>query len=333
MTLADLWSWPLLRLKLELGWPDSLMTQVESYRLRKGAAPTFAVPENALLPMDEDWPNSLITLERPPLALHWSGRRVCWPLLSSRQAVAVVGTRRPSDHGRRMAYAIGQCLANAGWPVVSGLAEGIDAAAHKGCLEAGGIPIGVLGTPLDRIYPPEHETLQVQVGSSGLLFTEWPCGARVQRSSFVLRNRLLVTVSCALVVVECPVASGALLSAQIAKSQECPVWVVPGDALRWSCQGSNGLLPQGSTPLLKPELLSDALGPGPFAAQRPVQSDATASAEKLDVPLLRFINEGFTFEQLSAAMSCSSTQLAHELLQLELDGIIEPRPGLRWHSV
>ena len=153
VTLADLWSWPRLRLQGALRWPDSLMARVESYRLSKGASPSLLVPDKALFPLDQDWPIAFDSLERPPLAVHWSGRKQCWPVLSAQKAVAVVGTRRPSDHGCRMAHALGQCLARAGWPVVSGLAEGIDAASHHGCLAADGLPVGVLGTPLDRVYP------------------------------------------------------------------------------------------------------------------------------------------------------------------------------------
>ena len=244
------------------------MARVESYRLSKGARPSLLVPDNALFPLDPDWPIAFDSLQRPPLAVHWSGQKQCLPHLSAQKAVAVVGTRRPSDHGYRMAHALGQCLARAGWPVVSGLAEGIDAASHHGCLAAGGLPVGVLGTPLDRVYPSEHEALQAQVESAGLLLSEWPRGARVQRSNFALRNRLLVSVSCALVVVECPETSGSLLSAQIAHTQNCPVWVVPGDALRWSSKGSNRLLQEGATPLLTPESLIASLGPGPLASRR-----------------------------------------------------------------
>ncbi len=335
VTLADLWSWPLVRLQGALRWPDSLMARVESYRLSKGALPSLLVPGNALFPLDSDWPIAFDALQRPPLAVHWSGQKQCWPYLSAQKAVAVVGTRRPSDHGCRMAHALGQCLAHAGWPVVSGLAEGIDAASHHGCLAAGGLPVGVLGTPLDRVYPPEHEALQAQVESAGLLLSEWPRGARVQRSNFALRNRLLVSVSCALVVVECPETSGSLLSAQIARSQNCPVWVVPGDALRWSCQGSNGLLQKGATPLLSPESFIAELGPGPLAAESTASMPMHRIRSSVDETssLLRGVDEGLTLEQLSAALSCSSTQLAHELLQLELAGVIEPKPGLRWRSV
>ena len=335
VTLADLWSWPLLRLQAALRWPDSLMVRVDSYRLSQGTTPSLWVPDNALFPLDQDWPISFDLLKRPPLAVHWSGRTQCWPFLSAQKAVAVVGTRRPSDHGCRMAYALGQCLARAGWPVVSGLAEGIDAASHHGCLAASGLPVGVLGTPLDRVYPPEHKALQAQVESAGLLLSEWPCGARVQRSNFALRNRLLVSVSCALVVVECPETSGSLLSAQIARTQNCPVWVVPGDALRWSCKGSNGLLQEGATPLLSPESLIASLGPGPLAAARSASMplDRSRSSAERNPSLLRCVDEGLTLEQLSAALSCSPTQMAHELLQLELEGVIEPKPGLRWRSV
>ena len=234
-----------------------------------------------------------------------------------------------------MAHALGQGLARAGWPVVSGLAEGIDAASHHGCLAAGGFPIGVLGTPLDRVYPSEHEALQAQVESAGLLLSEWPRGARVQRSNFALRNRLLVSVSCALVVVECPETSGSLLSAQIAHTLDCPVWVVPGDALRWSSKGSNGLLQQGATPLLTPESLIASLGPGPLASAKTASMalDRSPSSGDRKPSLLRGVDEGLTLEQLSAALRCSPTQLAHELLQLELAGVIEPKPGLRWRSV
>ena len=324
-----------MRLQVALCWPDSLMARVEAYRLSKGTSPSLLVPDNALFPLDQDWPISFDLLKRPPLAVHWSGRKQCWPFLSAQKAVAVVGTRRPSDHGCRMAHALGECLARAGWPVVRGLAEGIDAASHHGCLAAGGLPVGVLGTPLDRVYPSEHEALQAQVESAGLLLSEWPCGARVQRSNFALRNRLLVSVSCALVVVECPETSGSLLSAHIARTQNCPVWVVPGDALRWSCKGSNGLLQEGATPLLSPESLLDVLGPGPLAAARTASMplERSRSSSERNPSLLRCVDQGLTLEQLSAALSCSPTQVAHELLQLELEGVIEPKPGLRWRSV
>ncbi|QNI75635.1 hypothetical protein [Synechococcus sp. MVIR-18-1] len=111
--------------------------------------------------------------------------------------------------------------------------------------------------------------------------------------------------------------------------------MVPGDALRWSCEGSNALLQEGATPLLSPESLLAALGPGPLAAARSASMplDRSRSSAERNPSLLRCVDEGLTLEQLSAALSCSPTQVAHELLQLELEGVIEPKPGLRWRSV
>jgi predicted Rossmann fold nucleotide-binding protein DprA/Smf involved in DNA uptake len=158
-------------------------------------------------------------------------------------------------------------LAAAGWPVVSGLAEGIDGAAHEGCLAAGGAPVGVLGTPLDRTYPRHHRALQQQVAHQGLLVSEWPVGAPVRPGHFASRNRLQVGLARALVVVECPLASGALHSADLAWAQGLPLWVVPADAARLSALGSNRLLARGATPLLTPSDLIDQLGPGPLAGR------------------------------------------------------------------
>ena len=151
-----------------------------------------------------------------------------------------------------MAHSLGQALAGAGWPVVSGLAEGIDAEVHRGALASGGSPVGVLGTPLERVYPRHHTSLQPQVARCGLLVSEQAPGAAVLRGHFASRNRLLVALARAVVVVECPRVSGALHSADLAWSEGLPLWVVPADAARQSAAGSNRLLARGATPLLEP---------------------------------------------------------------------------------
>jgi DNA processing protein len=164
-----------------------------------------------------------------------------------------------------MAEALGRALAEAGWPVVSGLAEGIDAACHQGCLGAGGRPVAVLGTPLERVYPRHHGPLQRQVAEQGLLISEHPRGAQVRAGHFASRNRLQVALSKAVVVVECPEHSGALHSARLAWRQQLPLWVVPADAARDSARGSNRLLGESASVLLEPADLVAQLGPGPLA--------------------------------------------------------------------
>lgn len=320
-------------------WPVSLLAAIEAYRQRWGPDPLPRLARQCgggrrvLLPLDRRWPPALQALARPPLWLHWQGRGSLWPLLARRQAVAVVGTRRPSEHGLLMAHRIGAQLAAQGWPVVSGLAEGIDAAAHRGCLAHGGVPVAVLGTPVQRVYPRHHGPLQAEVGRRGLLLSEWPRGAPVRPGHFAARNRLLVALAAAVVVVECPPQSGALHSAELAWLQGLPLWAVPGDAARWAALGSNQLLARGATPLLLPADLTDQLGPGPLAGRSP---DAATRRAKLPRPggaaarVLAALGEGAGLEELEAALSLDSAALSQALLELELAGLVRPEPGLRW---
>ena len=285
-----------------------------------------------LLPGDPACPVALGQLTRPPLGLYWRGRGSLWPLLARRRAVAVVGTRRPSRAGLAMAEALGRALAQAGWPVVSGLADGIDAASHRGCLQAGGSPVAVLGTPLERVYPSHHRALQEQVGRQGLLISEQPSGASVCAGHFAARNRLQVALAGALVLVECPERSGALHSAQLAWEQQLPLWVVPGDAARLSARGSNRWLGRGATLLLEPADLIRQLGVGPLGSRPdPVRSSrGVGHVPAGDPELLRALADGASLEQLCLALEQPASVLAPRILALELAGVVRSEPGLRW---
>jgi DNA processing protein len=221
---------------------------------------------------------------------------------------------------------LGIALAANGWPVLSGLAEGIDGAAHRGCLEAGGVPVGVLATSLDRVYPRHHSQLQAEVAKQGLLITEQRPGAAVAKGHFASRNRLLVALAEAVVVVECPHGSGALHGARLAWAQELPLWVVPADTNRSSAKGSNSLLSQGATPLLDPADLLSSLGQGPLA----VASSMARTTETSMDPLLEALGAGASLEQLAQTLDKPLPKLAERLLQLELAGLVEAAPGLRW---
>ncbi len=317
------------------GWPSSRLAPIEAYRQHWGPDPLPRLARlrrggrGLLLPGDRRWPAALETLARPPLWLHWQGRGSLWPLLARRQAVAVVGTRHPSEHGLLMAHRLGAHLAAHGWPVVSGLAEGIDAAAHQGCLSRGGTPVAVLGTPLQRVYPRHHGPLQAEVGRRGLLLSEWPAGAPVRPGHFASRNRLLVALAAAVVVVECPPQSGALHSAELAWQQGLPLWAVPGDAARRAALGSNRLLARGATPLLEPGDLTAQLGPGPLKGRDPrPAADLTPGSPAARV--LAALGEGAGLEELGRALSLEPPVLSSALLQLELSGLVRPEPGLRW---
>ena len=314
--------------------------KLEEYRQRLGAAPLDPIPSAAqrqrwrrkrcLLPGDAALPPALLKLERPPLQLFWQGRGSLWGALRKRKAVAVVGTRKPSRHGETMARALGQALAEAGWPVVSGLAEGIDAAAHRGCLEAGGRPIGVLGTPLERVYPRHHGSLQQRVADAGLLVSEQPAGTAIRAAHFALRNRLQVALVEAVVLVECPRQSGALHSANQAWSEGIPLWVVPGDASRVSAAGSNAWLSKGASILLDPADLIRSLGTGPLR-QAPERSQGNSAVlQRREAALLAALGPGASLEQLCERLRQGPAALSERLLSLELEGVVRSEPGLWW---
>jgi DNA processing protein len=348
-TLAAAWRIPSGQLSSLPGFGAEQIARIEAHRQRWGPDPLVEGrwcapgPSRVLLPGDPASPPALAQLERPPLALHWQGRGSLWPQLRRRLAIAVVGTRRPSLHGRSMARAIGAALAEAGWPVVSGLAEGIDAAAHRGCLDRAGRPVGVLGTPLDRVYPRHHTLLQAAVAREGLLITEQPPEAMVRRGHFAARNRLQVALARAVVVVECPHGSGALHSARLAWEQGLPLWVVPADAGKASAAGSNTLLLRGATPLLDPQDLITQLGLGPLARRAEVEAiqpaplapsttppPPQASEASLEESLLRALGSGTSLEQLCLALGRPPAELSCHLLRLELAGRIQAEPGLCW---
>ncbi len=328
------WGAPVAELLPAIGLPARAGAAIDRFRSHWGPEPLAAARRELLrqgallLPGDQALPEAVMELERPPVALHWRGRGSLWAPLRQRQAVAVVGTRRPSPHGLAMAEAIGAALATAGWPVVSGLAEGIDGAAHRGCLARGGRPVAVLGTGLDRVYPRHHSALQCRVASEGLLVTEQPPGASVQPGHFAARNRLQVALARAVVVVECPEDSGALHSARLAWDQALPIWVVPADAGKRSAAGSNRLLSGMASPLLDPADLLRQLGPGPL--QRSVSAGGPAAAGCSDPELLAAVGHGASLEQLCLALEQPVAAVSSRLVALELAGAVRAQPGLCW---
>ena len=330
--LAAAWTAPASALAAVKGIGPTRLRAIERCRRRWGVEPLAAVaPGAVLLPGDAAMPAAVRALARPPLHLYWRGRGQLWSPLRRGQAVAVVGTRQPSVHGRAMAEAIGAALAQAGWPVVSGLAEGIDAAAHRGCLGAGGRPIGVLGTGLDRVYPSHHARLQQQVAEQGLLLTEQAPGGAVCAGHFAARNRLQVALAQAVVLVECPEPSGALHAAELAWTSGKKLWVVPADAAKRSAAGSNRWLARGATALLDSGDLIAALGPGPLAAAPgPLPRSSSGARACPDPALLAAVGSGATLQQLSLHLGQAAAELMPRLLALELAGQLRAEPGLQW---
>ena len=332
---------------LEAAWQTPLPVLQRRGGLNKNQLKTLAIaldtppplpPQCWLAPTDPAFPAPLRQLDRPPLQLFWQGKGSTWPYLNRRQAVAVVGSRTASDHGLAWAERLGRDMAEAGWPVVSGLAAGVDAAAHRGCLAGHGRPVGVLGTHLQRSYPQDNQDLQQQVGTDGLLFSEQPAGVPVRRGHFAARNRLLVSIVKALVVVECPRNSGALIAARLAREAGVPLWVVPADAGRRSAEGSNQLLQRGAAVLLDGDDLCRKLGPGPLLSRQ--KEEEALPSQQTEPPcsmaqlLLEQLGQPRTLEELQEQVGAEDQGLLlTRLFELQLDGAVRSLPGLRWVRV
>ncbi len=209
-----------------------------------------------LTPLDAEWP--FAQEADPPLVVFLHGDR---GILGKALPVGVVGTRRCTSVGRTVAYNLGRDLASAGLPVVSGLALGIDGAAHRGVLDAGGSALAVVGSGLDVVYPKANTSLWHEVAQSGLVLTECLAGTTPERWRFPARNRLIAALSSAIVVVESHHRGGSLLTADEAVERALPVFAVPGSVLSPASSGTNGLLRDGAIPLVEPGDVVNHLDP------------------------------------------------------------------------
>ena len=212
------------------------------YRRRRSGAVPWCFGMDCIHLGTAEYPQLLAEISDPPACIWTRGDRA----LLSATAVAVIGARAASPEGLIAAGEIAFDLARAGIVVVSGLARGIDAAAHRGALDAGGKTIAVLGTGIDRVYPAENDRLHEQIAASGLLVTEFPPGTPPQDWHFPRRNRIISGLSRAVVVVEAREKSGSLITARLAADQGRDVMAVPGTFVGGRNRGANALLRDGA---------------------------------------------------------------------------------------
>ena len=192
---------------------------------------------------DAEYPQRLRNIFDPPLVLYVKGRM---PALDEEAAIAVVGTRNCTPYGSASAERLSQELAASGAVVVTGLARGVDAAAARGALRAGGTVVGVTGNGLDVYYPYESQSLYDDVAAAGVLLSEYPPGTEPERSHFPARNRIMSGLSVAALVVEAPERSGALITARLALEQGREVYAVPGPISAPASVGCNRLIRDGA---------------------------------------------------------------------------------------
>jgi DNA processing protein len=256
-------------------------------------------------PGDASYPVGLHDLEEPP---------PIWTIGQLRAApgVAVVGTRRCTRYGVDLAESFGAAIGRAGWTTVSGLARGIDTAAHRGCLRLSGHAVAVLGSGVDHCYPRENRSVYDEiVATSGAIVSEYPPGTPPDRWRFPARNRIIAAMSAVVVVVEAAATGGALITARLGAELGRPVFVVPGDVDRVTSEGCNRLIRDGAHPVLGSADLLEELGLilGP---------PAPASDTLHGIP-----SEGVSINELPSLWSMTVTESLIKLGRLQLEGKVK----------
>ena len=241
-------------------------------------------------------------------------------------AVAIVGSRAATTYALDVGARLGGELAERGVIVVSGLARGVDSAAHRGSLDAGGPTIAVLGSGLDRVYPPEHENLAQTIAENGVVVSELGPGAAPAPENFPLRNRIISGISLAVVVVEASEKSGSLITARCATEQGRDVMAVPGSVLTGRNRGSHSLLKDGAKVVETADDILEELG---WPAARAVVETAKLLTRD---PLLARMEAGevYSLEELVAATSTAASKLLPRLMDLELQGHVTAVGGGRF---
>lgn len=287
------------------------------------------VGASLLTPEDADYPALLRNLPDAPLTLYVRGTLTAQDDL----ALAVVGTRKATGYGRDAAAYFSRHLAHQGVTIVSGLAHGIDAAAHRSALEAGGRTLAVMGCGIDRVYPPDHAELARQIAQNGALVSEFPLGVKPEARNFPRRNRIISGISLGVLVVEAPEQSGAMITATLAAEQGREVFAVPGSVFNTASIGTNRLIQDGAKLVITVEDILDELN----IARRKVEARALtrqiASAGSTvggnavgeqENAVLRFLNsDPLPVDELARRSALPASELLSVLTLLELQGYVE----------
>lgn len=271
---------------------------------------------------DQTYPRALLEIADPPPLLYARGRIE----LLQHPAIAVVGSRNASAQGESNAREFATALSNAGLTIVSGLALGIDAAAHRGGLAGSSSTIAVLGTGIDTVYPSRNAELAVEISARGLLLSEFALGTPAAAQNFPRRNRLISGLGRGCLVVEAALASGSLITARTAADQGRDVFAIPGSIHSPLSKGCHSLIKSGAKLV---ESADDVLGE--LSGFRPSGYASTAQTPSVAAPssglLAAMGHDPVDVDSLCARAGLSAEQVASELLRLELDGRVAALPG------
>lgn len=274
---------------------------------------------------DETYPRRLKEIDQPPPVLYLRGSL----LPEDEWAVAIVGTRGITSYGRQVCAEIAGGLAHRGVAVVSGLARGVDAEAHKAALTAGGRTLAVLGSGVDQIYPPEHRQLAERIISGGALISDYAPGTPPDGINFPPRNRIISGMSLAVIVVEAGDHSGALITAEFAAEQGREVFAVPGNITAPKSVGCNRLVQQGARPYLKLEDVLETLDLASVQAQRVART--VLPKDEVESRLLAVLSkEPLHVDEIRAQVDMPIEKVSATLALMELKGMVRQVGGMQY---
>ena len=274
---------------------------------------------------EDEYPPSLKEIYDPPPVLYLLGKVVP----QDRRAVAVVGSRYPTTYGKIAAEKIAFGLGKFGITVVSGLARGVDSAAHQGVLSAGGRTVGVLGCGIDLIYPPENQDLFQRVAEQGAVVSEFPLKTPPDSDHFPIRNRLISGISLGVVVVEATLRSGSLITARFALDQGREVYALPGNVDSARSEGTNRLIKQGAKLVMAAEDIVEEILPHLKQAPPPDPPRPLLTPE--EGKLLSILErEALHIDAIAVGSGWPIAKVSAVLLSLELAGHVKQLPGMRF---
>lgn len=280
---------------------------------------------------DSEYPEILRNIYSPPILLYVWGKLI----ETDKYSIAVVGTRRPTAYGRKIAEKISAELVDSRITIVSGLARGIDSIAHKTALKNGGRTLAIIGSGLDKIYPPENKDLALEISTNGAVISEFPLGTKPDAQNFPKRNRIISGLTLGSVIIETNINGGAMQTARLALDQNREVFAVPGNLESPQSEGTNELIKDSRAKLIKS---ADDILVELDLKLKPILGK-NIPKEKFDISLFEqnildhLDNNPIHIDQLSQKLGCSTSDCLVNLLTLEFKGLVKQLPGKQFISM
>lgn len=344
-SLASAWTANPSELSQVEGFGTKLISQVSSQRKtidpQQVLAKHLQDNPNFWTPADREYPRLLLEIPSPPPILYYRGTVDLTENLGNQPAIAIVGTRYPTKYGRDWTRRISQTLTKQGFTIVSGMAAGIDTEAHRACLSAEGRTIAVLGTGVDVVYPYSNRQLYHNIQQQGLIVSEYPAQTKPDRQNFPPRNRIIAGLSRAVLIMEAPQRSGALITARYANEFCRDVYVLPGSLDNEQSKGCLNLLNRGAHVILGERELLEMLEIMPkldlnLQLEIPIESSQPIKPPLPDLEpqlaqIIQAINDdSSSLDAIAQTTNLDTGTLLASLSQLELMGLIFQLPGMRY---